>query len=311
MNERLYSRGLAVLVTLAVLLTGVMAVLAQGGGTTEVLGGDEASLRALLARIAESYGPDGDYSEVEVGQLTNRLPFSLPLPDETTVLGSVSDLRDGAPYHIQVIAHSGLAPEDVAAFYASALTDAPWRNMRDLTGNAPGGFTVQQVDWANFCYGDEAMLQISARALEDAGTDIRYHIQVSPLPDLCTGTYAGEMMASQAFSMLPSLFPPEGVTQINSSAGSGGANGQPVVYSAAILETDLDLDALSASYAAQLEEAGWALLGREIGTRLSWSGWRLTDEQGNPWEATLTITARAVEANQVQIQLNLNRLPAS
>ena len=66
MPEHAQRRGLAVLLALAMLLTGVMVVLAQGGETTQVLGGDEASLRALLARLAESYGPEGDHSEIAV-----------------------------------------------------------------------------------------------------------------------------------------------------------------------------------------------------------------------------------------------------
>ena len=308
MRESIRQRGLAVLLALALLLSGVLVVLAQDGGeSTPVLGGDEASLRALLSRLAESYGPDGGHSEIEVGAVTARLPFSLPLPDDTEVLGSISDLNGTDTYHVQVIATSALEPADIVAFYEDALTAEPWHDMRELTGDAPGGFTVQQSDWANFCYGDSALFQVSARALTDATTDIRYHVQLSPLPDLCTGNYPSTN-AGQAFGLLPALFPPDGATQLGSSGGSGGTNGLPAVYSAADLETDLSLDALHTAYADQLAAAGWEALSQEVGTHLAWSGWRFTDDDSRPWEATLTIVGKAVASNQVTIQLNLSQV---
>nr|MBA3870027.1 hypothetical protein [Anaerolineae bacterium] len=77
------------LAIVAVIVLGVIAAVAAQNTSPRVIGGDDAALRLLLSHILTS-GPYPDKESVaNVGQLPDKLPFDLPLPDDIRVVGSV------------------------------------------------------------------------------------------------------------------------------------------------------------------------------------------------------------------------------
>jgi hypothetical protein len=61
------------------------------------------------------------------------------------------------------------------------------------------------------------------------------------------------------------------------------------------IETELDVAALGAHYAVQLEQAGWTSRGPGQGRPLFWSSWKFQDQGGRDWQATFfVVETRAV-----------------
>jgi hypothetical protein len=77
----------------------------------------------------------------------------------------------------------------------------------------------------------------------------------------------------------------------------GGGGGIDQWRSSAGLATELDLAAVAAHYAQQLERAGWTRRdGDEGGGVLAWSAWDFVDEDGELWQGMLFIVLRRPQA---------------
>ena len=77
----------------------------------------------------------------------------------------------------------------------------------------------------------------------------------------------------------------------------GGGGGIDQWRSSAGLVTALDLAAVAAHYARQLERVGWTRRsGDEGGSVLAWSAWDVVDEDGELWQGMLFIVLRRPQA---------------
>lgn len=80
------------------------------------------------------------------------------------------------------------------------------------------------------------------------------------------------------------LMPPPGAP----TWGRGGGWGPDSASSSAFVETDLDLAAVAAYYAAQLEEAGWSRTDECQSGPRAWSTWTFTDAENRRWIGAFT-----------------------
>jgi len=85
----------------------------------EVVGGDEASLRAFIARWFSSPYPGAPDQEtvVHIGELPPDMAIVLPFPPGARVVGSI----EGYYQQLQIYFDSELEPEKVFAYYDEAL----------------------------------------------------------------------------------------------------------------------------------------------------------------------------------------------
>jgi hypothetical protein len=139
-------------------------------------------------------------------------------------------------------------------------------------------------------------LMVFAQDRRDAPTDVRLH--------LFTGHRDPWVAHDPAWTAIPSLISPPGVhgrpaaqdtgvlTQpFDARAAGGGWGGPPGhdgAYSFVVLETTLDLDAIVAHYAEQLEGAGWSRADGGRSGPQAWSTWTFDDEGGRSWDGTFT-----------------------
>ena len=283
---------LALFVGLAALVA--LPALAQGGGDVMVVGGDEASLRELLAYLSRETGPQLPQTTVFVGALPPDLPFELPLPEDVRVVGSVRTVREGYPTTVRAILASSLPPEAVIDFYSEALSGEGWTRP---TISAPGGGFIQEsFSQAMFCQGEGIALSLNANELPDGPTDVRAYIQLARRLPPCSESEMESIMAD-VFALLPALRAAE-VVRVRSGGGGGGGGGGPsgqrTAATEAVLITDIPPADLIELYNAQLIEAGWRHVTTESGNSFAWSGWTFADEDGNPWAGALTLTANPV-----------------
>jgi len=288
-------------VSAAVVVLAVAAVAAQNG-TAEVIGGDEAALRELLARSLASYpGYEGSEAIVRVGNLPDELPFELSLPDDTRVIGSV---QRGASFPTEIFIDVPQPPENVITFFQETFSGDDWRLVNNFPG---GGFISTPSDSAFYCSQTfNALVNITAFGYGDDKSDARLY--VSPA-DTYLCSQADGSVTQDPYRLLPQLQTPDGVSLLQSgSSGGSGAPGFQSVSTQAYLESDLSVSDILDAYNEQLEAFGWLPIDQESGEKLAWSGWNVTGE-GQTWDGTLTLTASPTTPNQYTATLTIFETP--
>lgn len=294
---------------LLALLLGLIPALAQG--STEIIGGDEASLRAYIKSMVGPGPFDDTQTQVYIAQLPDDLPFDVPLPDETDTIGST--VRDNG-FFIEIALESALEPTAVLDFYNGAFSGDDWHRVG--IDQQPGGFRPAPVN-AIFCYkGDDMMLNIFASNLSSGRTDVRMNIQSEADPYMCgdNSAEARGPYGPEAFLLIPALDTPDGMKISGQSGGSGGGGGGPYAgptsaFQSATLEGDMPLADLADFYNAQLEAANWQAIDSISEKNIAWSSWTLKDKDGETWAGMLTITVNPLAENQYYALIQVNSGP--
>jgi hypothetical protein len=130
-----------------------------------------------------------------------------------------------------------------------------------------------------------------------APTDVRLNLYLSSFNGYCSLNRINEIP-------LPPLTPPSN-TKVEPREGGGKDDRWE---SRAMLDTELDAQALAAHYGVQLERVGWRR--RDGGqSRLSiWSNWLLKDKKGQSWQGMLNLIKVEGKANQYSAYVSLFRL---
>lgn len=262
-------------------------------GVVEVRGGDEEALRTLLGRILQYGGPHAPSAIVLVGQLPESLQFTLPLPENKTVLGSI--IRDEDSYYsTEIYLDTELIPEETLEFFREALGAEEWRRLEEPPYQS--GFVPSEVSQSeSYCHKrTEASLWISAFPLEEDRTDLRITVQTTSAYSICNQSYGGPY-GDQAQAILPAVSSPPGADIRSNGMSSGGNQGDM----SATIRTDLSLDQLTSHYEDQLAEKGWAQIGSESSDVASWSIWQIESEELETWIGTLLIFESAVHEDEM------------
>jgi hypothetical protein len=296
-------RFVGFIVTAAVLLLAVVAVAAQSA-VTQVIGGDETALRELLSRAFVAYPSYTDQeTAVYVSSLPGDLPFELTLPDNIRVIGSIDR---GDLTGIEIILDSDQSPEAVVAFFSDTLLSSDWHVIDTFPG---GGFTTGASDTAFYCSPDNRVMMSISAFEYGGGTDIRLYI--NPSGSYVCNESANSLGYDEPYGLLPQLKTPEGVELLQGGgSGGGGGSGFQSVSTQAYLQSDLPLDEIVAAYNAQLEAAGWHLVGQESASKLAWSGWTI-EAENRVWGGTLTFTASPTAPDQYVATLSILETPAN
>ncbi|MBE2271846.1 MAG: hypothetical protein IAE80_26670 [Anaerolinea sp.] len=278
------------LIAVTALVSFALSTAAQEG-EIEVIGGDEATLRELIVRIFTPIQlggmPDDAQPRVYVGALPEDLPFDIPLPDGTRVIGSSVDL--GSLDNGQVYLDVPLPTQEAVDFYRAAFLGGAdgWREQPDQMGG--GGFTQAQTAPANFCSGDgDTLLSLIAVEGNTGMTHVNLYWQEA-YSSACSDDLADR---SGMLPTLPRLDLPSGARIVASSSGGGVTNSG---YVSAAIQTDLSTADIAAHLSDQLEELGWTLTNDHTVDGSTASTWTLTDEDGDDWTGVLIIVAGGEE----------------
>jgi hypothetical protein len=265
--------------------------------------GGEDALRELAVRLLTFHhslllaGQQLQEPQLLVGQLPPDMPVELPLPEGSRLLGSF------AQENPIIVIETKLADEDVVAFYRERLTTAGWTAQEEHFGPHQGGFIHSSM-------ADHAMATFFA-------PDDRFTltVQTAPAPDGRTSvqlTLYGETAGFRPRQMrhgpdfmdvLPPIRPPRRATQMP----RGNSAGPDSVESAAALETDFDLAAVSIHYVDELERDGWRRVDAGTSGPAAWSAWSFVDSELATWQAVLLILQRPGRHGKYALTLSAER----
>lgn len=253
-------------------------------------GDDIDILRALAIRLTIHPFP-GQQSPADVqlfvGKLPPALPFSLPVPEGSRLLGGIVSPRQ----ETTVILQTDLSPDAAVAFYRERLIAEGWTEP-ERGGSRESGFVASMTEMrhrATFCRSDREPPLI-VFAFDEAGgrSGLRLTIpsEQSPFGHGCRRQRRG---GSPDFmqSILPPLVGP-----LNTSQQPHGGGGSPDrVHSDAELIGDLDLAALPGHYYPQIEQAGWTQQEAGENGPVIWSTWTF-EIDGEPWRGNFYVLQR-------------------
>ncbi len=246
---------------------------------------DPALLRELAERLLSPPfpGPGGESTRSRLlpGALPTDLPFELPLPPGSRLVGSSvrpsfargPGISDGGQ-SITVIMDVSLPVTEVLSFYERALSERGWSAPPFGGGRGPGGFlpSFGFSSSAPYCRGAQGpFLTVNVSSPATGPSDVRVNVE-SGFGGPCEGPPGpGRFVGPPPeFDLLPSLTAPAGV-QIQPTGGGGGGPGN--FSSAAIADTGMSVTDLEAHYARQLEAVGWRRQTGRTDGPLAWSIW--------------------------------------
>lgn len=245
----------------------------------------EALLEALALRLTISpFDPRTQNPQLLVGQLPDNLPFELPIPEGSRVVGSLAR----SPEHIDLLLDVPLPPEQALAFYKERLQAAGWSELEQPMGMPQrGGFVHSSILAQHlnvyFCKGPRGpSLHFSALREQAGFTDVRLDLNLDERESPCgqAARMRKQRMHRPGFEeLIPPLVPPAGARQRDGSGGGGSDSW----YSTATLEADVDLATLTAHYASQLAQGGWTRTDAGSAGPVVWHTWTFQDEDKEPW----------------------------
>ncbi len=248
----------------------------------------EALLEELVLRLTASPAdPRTRQPQLFAGQLPDNLPFELPIPPGSRIVGSLAR----SPEYIDIVLDVPLAPEQALAFYKAQMQAAGWSEPEEPFGSPmrAGGFVHTHLpalsNNALFCKGPRGpALRFIALAEQAGVTDVHLNVSLDERNSPCG--QAARMRRQQRVhamgmeSLIPPLTPPAGMQQ----RGGGGGGGGDSWYSTATLEADGDLATFAAHYGGQLEKAGWTRTDGGQSGPAAWHTWTFQDEEKEPWQ---------------------------
>ena len=253
----------------------------------------DASVEELAQRLLSPWGdPAGMRVELLPAVLPQDLPFELPLPEGTRVVGSVARRSAaGELLSVQVVADHDQATEETLAALDATFEEQGWIGRPE---GKPTGFVPPQANLAAmYCQPEgNAFIYVNAFFVPEAPTDIRIDINLEGMYHPCGESGSHHQEPPQA--PLPTLTAPEGSELIV----HGGQFLPDQASSSALITSTLGLQELANYYEQQLVKADWQILDEHRTDFMSYSTWTRTDDQAQVWSAVLSVSELAA-ADQV------------
>ncbi len=270
-------------------------------------GAREDLLRELALRLSTHPGdPRNDNPQLLVGQLPANLAIPVPVPEKSQVLGTL--IR--GPEQIDVVLDSELAPSTVLSFYKERMVESGWNELDEMRHAMHGGGFVHSgfhafENHTTFCKGPEGTaFTINAYEHTPGHTDIRLDINFGSVYSPCAqpNRMQRRMAHNGMHNLIPSLEPPKGAKQ----QGGGGGGGGDSWHSNAMLDTEMQLDALTPHYTAQLVKGGWSRTDEGVSGPLAWSTWTFQDEDKENWNGLFFILKRPGKERQYVLEVRID-----
>lgn len=256
----------------------------------EAVSDREALLRELFVRLNSFPGdPRVSNPHVLIGQIPEGLPFELPLPPDSIILGTL--IR--GPESARIILNVDQPPGLVVAWYREHMKEAGVQEL-EMPGVAQrSGFTQTGIAagmQATFCYGSRGpslMVNALSRDKDEAKADVRLELDIQGMA--CKYFAKNRMQRPLFASLLPQLAPPPSSTQRIDSVGSSSTFDSVNSIATLILENGMSVVELASHYNTQLESSGWSREDAGSGGPFAWSTWLFRDEDNELWHGSFLI----------------------
>jgi hypothetical protein len=264
-------------------------------------------LKDLAERLLDhDYHTGADYDRPRL--FLGELPADIPVPEGMLLLGG---LRRVGPYRsepdAQVILEAQVEPEGVYDAFREHLAGSEWTEKRPMLPER-GGFVHADPGMRplTFCLSERGpALTVSAhRRSESLATEVRLRLDGSRRRDSpCSEEF--DLHEYDERSVIPALFPPEGVAQLSGGGGSSSSSEDNQAH----LRTGMTPAAIVGHYSAQLREAGWSRVGGGQEGPTAWSGWTFEDEAGEGWVGTFVAMSLSGPTEACFVQVSASTVP--
>jgi hypothetical protein len=247
------------------------------------------------------------------GKLPTPLPFELPVPSDSRIVGSAVHSLGDKIVTVNVVLDVPGDAGVVLAFYQKELPARGWQTIPLGPGEAHGFLSGPTTHVLSFCHsaaGPWLSLTIAPRPAKL--NDVRLDLQTSS--EFCDNSRRAEPLAAQTSDAdrelhppslgevsgspeqggnsalgqlnadpIPPLWVPTEVKLLSHGMGGGGDNERRTLSYESIAETEQGVNALEAHFAQQLQGAGWTRLAGQAEGPLVWSIWKVPsgeDAQG-------------------------------
>jgi hypothetical protein len=212
---------------------------------------------------------------------------TIPMPEGSYLLGSLTHT-----HQVMAVLDVDLPAERIIDFYRAHFAAAGWL---EPTANEPvaGGFVPQQTLHAlHLWQGPHGpALSIQVHEPRDRPADVRLTLNTDPALSLeaqCIPRGAPRHRRGRLPSLIPPLWPPANADLVLRGGGSGPESAE----SSAMLVTELDLAAITAHYAGQLQQVGWTLHSESQIGPVMCSNWFLHNEAGQRCQGLFMVQQR-------------------
>lgn len=287
---------------------------------TEPADDNADALRKLLTRLAtplDVYDGDATPPRIHVGRLPEYLPVEVPLPEGSSVIGSVEHELSRGCRSVEILLDASPPVERAREDYRRKLRASGWEEDIDQPGRS--GFNPRGLPMffrAAYRFprlrrrlgldrpGLPPFFRLGARGPKltvmtqdhgDAPTDVRLRLILNhrdpwlrhdaAWPAIPTLYYPPDARGRPEIQDTVVLLQPPDAHDLGGGSGSREPDG---AHSYVILRTGLDLTSLTAHYRAQLERVGWRLADQGLDGPQAWSAWTFTHENGEPWTGTFS-----------------------
>lgn len=265
--------------------------------------GDNAHAR-LLAFAFAAWDPmqqEATLPKVLLGELPAHLPFTLGLPAETMLVGSITgeDERWGSVFLTTTLAPQVAMDSFKASLIEQGLVDMDQGLARTEvfmpSHNFPPGFAVCGQARNFVVWG-------SAMPFANGVTSIRLNIEQSGSGGPCQAMDP-DANRGASWEPLPTLVAPAGVVVQE----QGGSMGYHSLWTTTELESKLSIPDLAAIYNQQLLDAGWQQLEQGSQGHAAWSMWTFQDAASHAWTGSLYLFANPVSSTRYTAVLRADR----
>ncbi len=264
----------------------------------------ETLLREMIVRLVTFPGdPRVNNPHVLIGQIPEGLPFELPLPPDSIILGTL--IR--GPESASIILNVDQPPGLMLAWYREHMKEAGVQEL-EMPGVAQrSGFTQTGIAagmQATFCYGSRGpslMVNALSRDKDETKADVRLELDIKGMA--CRYFAKNRMQRPLFASLLPQLAPPPRSTQRIDSVGSSSTFDSVNSIATLILENDMSVVELASHYNTQLESSGWIRSDAGSAGPIAWSTWAFRDEDNELWYGSLFILRTPTQQPQYTLYI--------
>lgn len=265
--------------------------------TVTIYGGDEETLREFLRQyFLQSFAPEPDANtSIYVGALPPDLPFTLTLPANLEIVGSVVSAGENANSQL-MFTHDGDVTDTVAALRRQ-LENLGYRQPAAHSGEV---FQSQPSSYIPMCNPEGTLsVMVNGRNLRDGTGIVRIFTNALPVDTGACGQ-AQSNVQDDYQHVMPSLAAPEAIAVFSSGSSSDGDS-----LEASIRFTgDTTIAALAEHYNAELEAAGWQQIDASQTEDVAWSGWS-KEQEGQQYAATFTIVRNGGDDGRFEATLRV------
>ena len=259
---------------------------------------DENLLYKLALRLTTfPSDPDLENPRLIVGNVPQSLPFNIPFPTGSTILGSL--IR--SPRSLQIVLDTPLPHEEVNDFYERELKAVGWQVPEDDVRRHSGGFAHQgfsNVEFLHLVHSSGVIAAIQISDGENGMSAVRLNLNQNARSEQARR----RRLHRPSSPVLPSLAPPKGAIQ----RSAGGSSGDTNANSSATLQLDKiwDIATLTKNYTDQLTQADWTQIDGEQAGHAAWSAWEFQTDDNEEWQAAFYLFQ--LPGEQIQYHLSLS-----